>query len=220
MCIWHHVFMTSGITDGHFITIRVHRLSPCAPESRDSSVGRAEDCRWYMLTSLGRWFKSGSRELLFFQCYTSNHWFEHSFRQNSQVIKILWILTVRKQQMRKFIGRLLHQDVKLKKYVYRLIIMFLPTEIFSKRRKIYSWMKRNQSVNFTAHSRSHVSPKSRISVYFLTLHILLSITQFRCMGPLLIDHWNNDAYAWNWHILNPQKCLAIGFTTKKSFFLT
>ena len=33
--------------------------------SRDSSVGRAEDCSWnIMLTSLGRWFKSASRELL------------------------------------------------------------------------------------------------------------------------------------------------------------
>jgi len=37
------------------------------------------------------------------------------------------------------------QIVRLQKFVYRLIIMFLPTEIFSKRRKIYSWMKRNQS---------------------------------------------------------------------------
>ena len=33
----------------------------------------------------------------------------------------------------------------LKKLVYRLIVMFLPTEIFSKRRKIYSWLKRTQS---------------------------------------------------------------------------
>ena len=31
------------------------------------------------------------------------------------------------------------------KLVYRLIVMFLSTEIFSKRRKIYAWMKRNQS---------------------------------------------------------------------------
>ena len=28
----------------------------------DSSVGRAEDCRLHMLTSLGRWFNSGSKE--------------------------------------------------------------------------------------------------------------------------------------------------------------
>ena len=33
----------------------------------------------------------------------------------------------------------------LKKLVYRLIVMFLSTEIFSKRRKIYAWLKRNQS---------------------------------------------------------------------------
>ena len=44
-----------------------------------------------------------------------------------------------------FISLLLHLMVKLQKFVYRLIVMFLSTEIFSKRRKIYSWMKRNQS---------------------------------------------------------------------------
>ena len=33
----------------------------------------------------------------------------------------------------------------LEKMVYRLIVLFLSTEIFSKRRKIYAWMKRNQS---------------------------------------------------------------------------
>ena len=31
------------------------------------------------------------------------------------------------------------------KIVYRLIVMFLSTEIFSKRRKICAWLKRNQS---------------------------------------------------------------------------
>ena len=31
------------------------------------------------------------------------------------------------------------------KFVYSLIVMFLSTEIFSKRRKIYTSMKRNQS---------------------------------------------------------------------------
>ena len=32
-----------------------------------------------------------------------------------------------------------HLEVRLQKFVYRLIVLFLPTEIFSKRRKIYSW---------------------------------------------------------------------------------
>ena len=63
------------------------------------------------------------------------------------------------------IERLLHQKVKLKKYVYRLIVMFLPTEIFSKRRKIYSWMKRNQSDLPTAHGPTISYPKSKILVY-------------------------------------------------------
>ena len=31
----------------------------------DSSVGRAEDCRANELSSLGRWFKSGSKEVGF-----------------------------------------------------------------------------------------------------------------------------------------------------------
>ena len=32
-------------------------------------------------------------------------------------------------------------SMRLKKLVYRLIVMFLSTEIFSKRRKIYTWNK-------------------------------------------------------------------------------
>ena len=35
--------------------------------TRDSSVGRAEDCSWYFkLSSLGHWFESGSRDFFLF----------------------------------------------------------------------------------------------------------------------------------------------------------
>ena len=47
-----------------------------------------------------------------------------------------------------FVSRLPRQKSGLKKLVYRLIVMFLSTEIFSKRRKIYEWLKRNQSYFF------------------------------------------------------------------------
>ena len=41
----------------------------------------------------------------------------------------------------RFIFCICYPDMKsgLKKLVYRLIVMFLSTEIFSKRRKIYAW---------------------------------------------------------------------------------
>lgn len=38
----------------------------CVPGTFDSSVGRAEDCRCYKRPSLGRWFKSGSKDVWFF----------------------------------------------------------------------------------------------------------------------------------------------------------
>ena len=44
-----------------------------------------------------------------------------------------------------FVFELPRRKSGLKKFVYRLIVMFLSTEIFSKRRKIYAWLKRNQS---------------------------------------------------------------------------
>ena len=46
---------------------------------RDSSVGRAEDCRWFILTSLGRWFKSGSRDGMFSDYAAPNHTDTHSW---------------------------------------------------------------------------------------------------------------------------------------------
>ena len=39
--------------------------------SLDSSVNRADDCRWELLKSLGHWFKSGSRDIFFSK--TRNH---------------------------------------------------------------------------------------------------------------------------------------------------
>ena len=48
--------------------------------SRDSSVGRAEDCRGKSKTSLGRWFESGSRDIFFGVFFFSNSiWSRHFF---------------------------------------------------------------------------------------------------------------------------------------------
>ena len=39
----------------------------------------------------------------------------------------------------------------LDKLVYRLIVMFLSTEIFSKRRKIYTWIEEKPELSLSAH---------------------------------------------------------------------
>ena len=52
--------------------------------------------------------------------------------------------------------KLPRQKSGLKKLDYRLIVMFLSTEIFSKRRKIYAWLKRNQSC-LPSHQMSHIN---------------------------------------------------------------
>ena len=58
----------------------------------------------------------------------------------------------------------LPHKMRLEKLVFRLIVMFLPTEIFSKRRKIYSWMKRNQSYRSSTFLKSYPAMVSNIMV--------------------------------------------------------
>lgn len=43
----------------------------------------------------------------------------------------------------------------LEKYVYRLIVMFLSTEIFSKRRKIYAWYEEKPEYNLQGNFNIH-----------------------------------------------------------------
>ena len=66
------LFNGDRLVEASYISVRhISFLST----SRDSSVGRAEDCSGILSeSSLGRWFKSGSRELVFNQSVDHTIW--------------------------------------------------------------------------------------------------------------------------------------------------
>ena len=74
------------------------------------------------------------------------------------------------------------------KLVYRLIVLFLPTEIFSKRRKIYAWNEEKPELPYSQHPRAlhyfHVHRKGVQETglcirYQITSKHILIFNQFR-----------------------------------------
>jgi len=52
------------------------------------------------------------------------------------------------------------------KFVYRLIVTFLSTEIFSKRRKIYTWIEEKPELNYQPFKYIYVINVGQLTVVF------------------------------------------------------
>ena len=76
--------------------------------------------------------------------------------------------------------------VGFKKVVYRLIYMFLLTDFFGKRRKIYAWMKRNDSNIYIYYADPYPIPNiDGVTIQPNDYCILSSINQYKIKLTIL-----------------------------------